>query len=243
MIRKYGLVVLLLFSITLSAQDKKEIEAIAARMPKKVERFPVNYGILLPRPEAGLWQEDYDRFEHYITPTLSRTQASLSWESNGEHNAMCVPSARPHAQLDTAMLISDPSVLNGTWRSVSFRKIRFQDSVSFTAQAVFRTDTTLAVNDEDDAFISFSDKHFRMLVKEKGHSSFKRKISAKYQLESGRYLMLYKLFKSAAGISQIGIDKDGRLIMHYAAVVENGNRNTHINYISVIEQMIFEKVQ
>ena len=246
MIPKYTLLVLIplfLSGFLSNAQDKKDIEALAAREPKKAEHFPVNYGILLPRPETSTWESDYARFEHFVTPTLKRTQLGLSSESKGAHTWICVPSVRPHAQLDTSMIINDPSVLEGTWRNVSFRKIRFQDSVSYSTHTVYRTDTTLVVNDEDDAFVQFGDQRFRMLVKEKGHSSFKQKISAKYQLESGRYLMLYKFFKSGSGISQVGIDKNGRLFIHYATVIEEGVRGAYINYFAVIDQMIFEKVR
>jgi hypothetical protein len=48
---------------------------------------------------------------------------------------------------------------------------------------------------------------------------------------------------AASGISQIGIDKDGYLIINYAAVIENKRMNDYITYIAVVNQFIFERVE
>ena len=82
-----------------------------------------------------------------------------------------------------------------------------------------------------------------MFVKEKVKTKFRKKESAKYSVENKRFIMLYKIAKSAAGVSQIGIDENGNLIMNYPKVIEYNNLNKYISYYAIIEQFIFEKVK
>lgn len=82
-----------------------------------------------------------------------------------------------------------------------------------------------------------------MFVKENGKSSFKKKMQAKYSIENNRFIMLYKLSKAAAGVSQIGIDEKGNLIMNYPKVIEYTKQGEYFSYYTIIEQFIFEKVK
>ena len=55
--------------------------------------------------------------------------------------------------------------------------------------------------------------------------------------------MLYKLSKGGAGVSQMGIDENGYLILNYPRVIENVKKDEYYSYYAVIEQYIFEKVR
>lgn len=234
---------LLLVTIMAAGQSKSDIEQLAAQTPQKTKTFNITHGISLPAPAIGEWDNDYNRFLQYVSPAISKTQAGFSYTHNGVTTWTCVPSAMPHAQLDTASMITNKDTLLGTWRSVTHRSIRFVDSASLRANRIYRSDTLLNDMSKDDVFAVFTGKQFKLFAKEEGKQKFKTAIAAQYQVESGRYLMLYKLFKAASGISQIGIDKDGYLIINYAAVIENKRMNDYITYIAVINQFIFERVE
>ena len=54
---------------------------------------------------------------------------------------------------------------------------------------------------------------------------------------------MYKLAKASAGVSQIGIDEKGYLILNYPKLIESVKKGEYFSYYAVIEQYIFEKVK
>lgn len=243
MILKYilGLVIILNFPINIYSQQK-EFEQLALNQ-KKALNIPIDYKIARPRLEFPLWDKDYDVFYSYLTPALKKTQAALSYTDNGVVISVIPNSIMPHAQLDTATVAASPD-LTGTWRMLVFRSIRFNDSVYIPTKTYYRlADTLLDDKSKDEAFAVFNGNNFKLYAREVGEKSFKKEISSKYSLESRRYLMLYKLFRSGAGVSQFGIDENGYLILNYPKVIENVKKGIYFSYYTMIDQYIFEKVK
>jgi hypothetical protein len=237
------IIVLLAVSINSFSQSKDELEQLAAT-PKTSKTFPLTYKISLPRLEFRLWDNDFDVFYSFLTPTLKKTQATISFSSNGVNTMINPNSILPHAQLDTNTIIKNTADLMGTWRMVTYRSIRFNDSVDIPAKKYYRMpDTLLDDKSSDEVFAMFSDDQFQLHVKEVGKKSFKKVGSSKYTIESKRYLMLYKLFKAGSGVSQMGMDENGYLILNYPKVIENVKKGEYISYYAIIEQYIFEKIR
>ena len=67
--------------------------------------------------------------------------------------------------------------------------------------------------------------------------------SGKYTIENNRFILMYKLSRTAGGVSQIGIDDKGYLIINYPRVIENVKQGQYFSYYAIIEQYIFEKVK
>lgn len=221
---------------------KKDIEALAAA-PKKTAAFPLEYMIALPILDTNQWDGDYNYYARLVTPAVRKTQMGLSYTVNGVHTWWCVPAANSHAQLDTATRIADKEKLKGTWRAVCNRKVVFIDSASFVTGRIYRSNNLKANLDQDDLFAVFDEKGLEMYVKEEGKSKFKKMLNSHYDIEAGRYMMLYKIIKSSSGIMQAGIDKDGHLILQSTMVTENKKAHQYITYIADAEQFIFEKVE
>ena len=236
----------LIFIITLSTDiysQEKEFEQIALTQKTPIN-FPLEYKISRPRLEYLLWDKDYDKYYSYLTPTLRKTQAALSYNYNGVVSSFTPNSIMPHAQLDTNTIITDDNNLTGTWRMLAFRSIRYNDSVYLPTKTYYRlTDTLLDDKSNDEAFAVFTDTQFKLFVREVGKTSFKKEISSKYKIESKRFLMVYKLFKSGAGVSQFGLDEKGYLILNYPRVIENVKKEVYFSYYTIIDQYIFEKVK
>ena len=234
---------ILLYTIGIAAQSKTDLEKLSLT-PKTTKSFPINYKILLPRLEYELWDEDFDKFYNYLNPALKKTQQTMSYTQDGVNTMVNPNSIIPHSQLDTSTLIKNPGDLNGVWRVITFRKIRFIDSVDIKTKQYYRNDTSLlADNSADDAFMVFNNGNFELYVKEAGKNKFKRKGASNFSIESNRYLMLYKFFKAGSGVSQIGIDEEGQLIINYPAVIEHVKKNEYISYYAIAEQYILEKVK
>jgi hypothetical protein len=234
------------FIITFSTgiySQEKEFEQLALTQKTSIS-FPLDYKVLRPRLEYPLWDKDYDKYYSHLTPTLRKTQAALSYNNNGVVTSFTPNSIMPHAQLDTNTIISNTTNLMGTWRMLAFRSIRFNDSVYIPTKTYYRlTDTLLDDKSNDEAFAVFTDNQFKLFVREVGKTSFKKEISSKYKIENKRFLMLYKIFKSGAGISQFGLDEKGYLILNYPKVIENVKKGEYFSYYAIIEQYIFEKVR
>jgi hypothetical protein len=241
-VKTFSYIIALLTIVTNAfSQNKGEFEQLAST-PKALKVFPLDYKILLPRLEFSLWDNDFDKFYSYLTPTLKKTQATMSFSSNGVNTMINPNSIIPHAQLDTNTIIKNKELLFGTWRMLKYRSIRFNDSVNIKDKKYYRiTDTLLNDKSDDEAFAVFTDNQFQLFVRELGKDKFKKIGSTKYSIENNRYLMLYKLFKAGSGVSQIGIDENGYLILNYPKVIENVKKDEYISYYAIIEQYIFEK--
>jgi hypothetical protein len=150
----------------------------------------------------------------------------------------------PHTQLDTATTVYDPKLFIGTWRMIKFRSMKFNDSVYLPSKTYYRLpDVLLEDKSNDEAFAVISDNNFKLFAKETGKKDFKKMMSAKYNIENSRFILMYKLAKSGGGVSQIGIDEKGYLILNYPKVIENVKKAEYFSYYAIIEQYIFQKVQ
>lgn len=236
-----GFAIILSFPANTYSQQK-EFEQLALT-PKTAIHIPVDYKISRPRLEFPLWDKDYDVFYSYLTPTLKKTQAALSYTDDGVVTSVIPNSIMPHAQLDTGTIITNPD-LAGTWRMLVFRSIRFNDSVYIPTKTYYRlADTLLDDKSKDEAFAVFSGNQFKLYAREVGEKNFKKEISSRYSIESKRYLMLYKLFRAGAGVSQFGVDEKGYLILNYPKVIEHVKKGAYFSYYTMIDQYVFEKVK
>ena len=227
-----------------SAAQEKELEDLI-RTPRKTDIvFPEDYKIVRPRLQYPNWDEDYDHYYQYLNPALRKTQIALTTTENGIKTSVVPNSIMPHAQLDLNTVLSDPAKLIGTWRMLSFRTIRYNDSVWIPTRTYFRIpDTLLADNSREEVIAIFTDDHFKLYAKEKETAPFKRMINAKYKIENKRYLMLYKLSRAAAGVSQFGIDENGYLLLHYPQVIEVIKEGAYFSYYTILQQYVFQKVE
>jgi hypothetical protein len=237
-----ALVVILALSSDCYSQEK-DFEQMSLT-PKTANNFPIDYKILRPRLQYPLWDKDYDIFYSYLTPTLKKTQAALSFNDKGVVTSVIPNSIMLHAQLDTSIIITNEVNLIGTWRMIVFRSIRFNDSVYLPTKTYYRlSDTLLDDKSKDEAFAVLTGNDFKLYAKEVGETKFKKEISTKYKVENKRYMMLYKFSKSGAGVSQFGIDEKGYLILNYPKVIENVKKGEYFSYYAIIDQYIFEKVK
>ena len=237
------LLVVILTSSADSYSQEKQFEQIALTK-KTTINFPIDYKISRPRLEYPLWDKDYDLFDYYLTPALRKTQAALSYTNKGVVTSIIPNAIMLHAQLDTNTIITNDTNLTGTWRMLILRSIRFNDSVFLPTKTYYRlSDTLLDDKSKDEVFAVFTDNNLKLYSREVGKPGFKREISTKYSIESRRYIMLYKLFKAGAGVSQFGLDENGYLILNYPKVIENVKKGEYFSYYAMIDQYIFEKVK
>ena len=231
-----------IFSADMHSQEK-EFEQLALT-PKTSIKFPLDHKILRPRLEYPSWDKDYDKYYSFSTPTLKKTQAAISYTDKGVVTSIIPNAIMLHAQLDTNTIFSNESDLAGTWRMLSFRSIRFNDSVFIPTKTYYRlADTLLHDKSNDEAFAVFTDDQFKLFVKEVGKPGFKKEVASKYKIENKRFLMLYKFIKAGAGVSQFGIDEKGYLILNYPKVIEHVKKGEYFSYYAIIDQYIFEKVK
>src|SRR5688572_2174437 len=164
---KYSLTSAVILSLsTVCYSQEKEFEQMSLTS-KTTSNFPIAYKILRPRLEYPLWDKDYDIFYSYLTPTLKKTQAALSYNYNGVVTSLIPNSIMPHAQLDTSITITNEANLIGTWRMIVFRSIRFNDSVYLPTKTYYRlTDTLLNDKSRDEAFAVLTDNDFKLYAKE-----------------------------------------------------------------------------
>lgn len=235
-------ILLLLAPLPVVAQSQAWMDSVAA-LPRSQKSFDIDYKINLPRPDPRYWDQDFGLYYKYLSPALNKTQMTMSHTDQGVEVMLNPNSILPHAQLDTLTAISEPGKLQGIWRMQISRNLRFTDSMSYAERKIYRADTVLANSIGDAAFAVFEDNNFKLWAREKGKSKFKKEIASRFLLEQNRFLMLYKYFKSGSGVSQIGIDEQGNLILNYPSVIENKKPGVYVAYIAVIQQFIFEKVQ
>ena len=244
--KNYKHIVVMNFIITISCaiySQEKEFEQLVLSQ-KTAINFPLDHKILRPRLEYPSWDKDYDKYYSFLTPALKKTQAAITFTDKGVVTSIIPNAIMLHAQLDTNTIIKNEMSLTGTWRMLAFRSIRFNDSVYIPTKTYYRlADTLLHDKSNDEAFAVFTDDQFKLFVKEGGKTNFKKEFASKYKIENKRFLMMYKVFKSGAGVSQFGLDEKGYLILNYPKVIENVKKGEYFSYYAIIEQYIFEKVK
>jgi hypothetical protein len=215
-----------------------------SNIPKDTSTFDLAYKISRPRLQAPYWDNDFDVYYKTHTTAIKKTQAALTYKNSDVITVVTANSIIPHAQLDTSTRLTNPEIIKGRWRMIKFRSIMFNDSVSLATKTYYRLpDVLLEDKSKDEAFAEISDGRFILYVKESGKNDFKRMMSAKYKIENNRFVLMYKTAKSAGGVSQIGVDDRGYLILNYPKVIENIKQGEYFSYYAIIEQYIFEKVK
>jgi hypothetical protein len=238
------LLVLTFVTFNLLAQDIN-FEKIS-KTPKDTSLvIPLDYKISRPRLEFPGWNVDFEAYYKFVTPTIRKTQLSLGFNEKGVKVSLTSNSAIPHAQLDTTTGISDYKKIIGTWRMIKYRSINFNDSVYIPTTTYYRLPDVLIEDKskDDEAFAVIDENNFKIYVKELGKVKFKKMVSAKYKMENSRFILIYKGLKASGGVSQIGIDEKGYLILNYPKVIERVKDGKYISYYAIIEQYIFEKVK
>lgn len=208
-----------------------------------LQELPLTYCTALPRADVAHWDEDYARYTHFLTPEIRRTQMGIGTVKDGVHYWYCRPAATAHAQLDTLTRITDPQLLQGHWRSVLMRTIVHTDSASLAVKQIHRNVQLLSKPEADNGQneLLVADGHVTQLMAPAG-APLKKEGRRKYELVSGRYLLLYGLSKAAGGVCQVGLDAQGRLILHTYGVTERKIPGQYITYRTVLSQIIYERL-
>ena len=232
----------LLIAIILSACSvPKVVMTRIENQPKEIIDFPIDYCISLPTPDFEKWDRDYNLYSKFLTREIMKTQMGMSFNIDGVQTWTCFPSAKTHTQLDTATVIQDSKAVIGDWRIICNRKISFCDSAVYATKKIFRSEEVVYNEKDADVFLVFSDSKLKMYGTESGENKYKHGGSKNYSIINGRYLMTYGMSKASGAMSQIGIDKEGRLIMNYYWVQERKIKNQYITYQSIVTQTIFER--
>ena len=69
------------------------------------------------------------------------------------------------------------------------------------------------------------------------------KLTRNYALISQRYLLLYGMSRAAGAIAQVGLDAEGRLILHPCAVTERKIPGRYLTYQTAMRQSIYTHPQ
>jgi hypothetical protein len=205
-------------------------------------RLPLTYCVALPRPDFAHWDADYGQYGRFLTPDIRRTQLGLGFAKGGISYWYCQPAASPHAQLDTLTRVADPQQLQGRWRSLLVRTVVFRDSAVLGEKRIYRT-VRLRPSPPQTTELTLADGRLTLLAAPGGGAPFTRLGRKKYALVSGRYLLVYGLLKSGGAVSQVGLDAQGRLVLHNCAVAERKVPGQYQTYETVLNQAVFEPLR
>jgi len=208
--------------------------------PKENIDFPIDYCISLPTPTHEKWDKDYNLYNKYLTKEIMNTQVGMSYTVNGVKTWWCFPAAQTHTQLDTSTIINDPKKLIGEWRIVCSRKVEYTDSAIYVDKKIYRDIKLLKEEKDVDALLCITDSKMDIYGTEPGKTKYKS-LSKNYKLINGRFVMFFGISKASGGMAQIGIDKEGHLIINYYGVQERKIENQYITYESIVTQSIYKK--
>lgn len=239
---KFGINTSLLIVIILSACSvPKDVMTRIENKAKEIIDFPIDYCISLPTLDFEKWDSDYNLYNKFLTIEIMKTQMGMSFNIDGVQTWTCFPAVKTHTQLDTVTVINDPKDVIGDWRIICNRKISFSDSVVYATKKIFRSEKVVYNEKDADVFLVFSESKLKMYGTESGENKYKHGGSKNYSIINGRYLMTYGMSKASGAVSQIGVDKEGHLIMNYYWVQERKIKNQYITYQSIVTQTIFER--
>lgn len=217
--------------------------SVSTAMPADSGQFPLRYCTALPRTDFAHWDADYAQYERFLTPEIRRTQLGLGFAKAGVRYWYCKPAATAHAQLDTLTRVADPQLLRGHWRSVLMRTVVYTDSAVLPEKRVYRR-VQLQPHPKADAGqneLLIADGQVTQLAAPAG-APLKKQGRRKYTLVSGRYLLVYGLAKAGGSVCQVGLDGQGRLIVHTCGVAERKIPGQYQTYLTVLNQVIYERL-
>ena len=238
----YKLFLPILIFVISSCSLPKETFNKLVKFQYDITELPLDYGLSLPALDTGLWNNNYDAYDRFLTDEIMRTQSGISGFINGVYYYNCVPSATPYVQLDSLTRIDDYSKTLGDWKIVYNRTITFEDSVSYIDYSIDRTIRKKKTDEEADMILSLTDKRFKLYGRTNPNKKFTLKHSKKYRIVNGRYIMLYNLSKAGAAINFIGIDNEGRLILEAFIQQERSVRGKYQVFHATMAQFIFKKM-
>jgi len=220
----------------------KEVLDKLGKDKKELVDFPTDYYLLQPRLQPDKWNKDYNSYNKFLTKDIMRTQMWMGFERSGVEIAFCPNSARTHVQLDTSAIVLDKNKLIGDWRVISNRRTMFIDSAVYSDNKIYRSQKIIYDEKEADVFLVLTDSKISMYGTEKDSKKYKKLPSKNYMLQNGRFLLGYGLAKAGGGVSFIGLDKEGRLILNWQIVEERKIKGIYITYEAIVTQLIFRKV-
>jgi len=233
---------LLLTTIINSCTINKELLTEIQKKELKHIDFPIYYYQHLPDSNITNWNNDYDAYNKFVTKKVAKTQLGISYRKDSILYWQIYPSARPHVQLDSATMILDKNKLYGNWRAVSIRTILFSDSINIKSDTLIRTYKVLNTDTVSDIVTTFTE-YGKMKVYYKKGNNYYLKLNRNFEIENGRYLMLYKINPLASAISIIGITKDNYLIIGTYLVAERSKRAKYYVYETTMQQTIFKRIE
>ncbi|MBG8552117.1 hypothetical protein [Hymenobacter guriensis] len=189
----------------------------------------------MPTPTPERWEQDYGRYERFLRPEIKKTQQGLSFVKDGVHTWWVANSARPHAQLDTTTRIADATRLPGNWRSLANRVVVHIDSFSVAEQKFYRKAT---VHDlPGTVTLNITNQKFSLQADEPKA----KRLTRNYALVGQRYLLLFGALRAAGSVAQVGLDTEGRLVLHTCSVTERKVPGRYLTYQTVLHQSIFTR--
>lgn len=210
--------------------------------PADTGQFPLRYCTVLPRPDIAHWDADYAAYARLATPEIRRTQMGLRFVNRDGVQLWTIrPAATAPPQLDTLTRLTDPARAQGHWRSVLGRVVLYCDSVVVSEKRIYRSVQPLGQTPAP-AELTLADGRLRVTSSDKPGEPPRQQLNKKYAIVNGRYLLVYGLARSSAGISQIGLDPQGRLLLYSYAVTERKLPGHYLTYQTVVSQTIFERV-
>ncbi|MBC8082003.1 MAG: hypothetical protein H7Z21_02225 [Hymenobacter sp.] len=196
-------------------------------------RFPATYATSLPAlTPLDQWERDYSRYERFLTPDIRRTQQGLSFAKNGVQMWWVANSASPHTQLDTATRITVPDQLLGNWRTVANRVVVHTDSFSVADQKMYRSAIVHEISGT--VTLAITNQKFSLQTNELRA----KRLTRNFALIQQRYLLLYGASKAAGSVAQVGIDQEGRLLLHSCGVMERKIPGRYLTYQATVRQSI-----
>ena len=227
-------------SLPASPNSRPSAPLAVAATTVDTSAFPLNYATALPRPVFGDWEDDYAKYARFLTPEITRTQLGFSFTSGGITTWRCVPSASPHAQLDTLTRVPDPKQLEGNWESIICRTVVHRDSGVIKEKKFYRSAELIPKNEA--LTLTLAGGRITILGRHGASTTLEKVVRKKYTVVNGRYLMTYGLSKAGGAISQIGLSKSGHLILHSCAVTERQIKGQYLTYETVLMQNIFKRL-
>lgn len=209
--------------------------------PRKHIELPVDYANSFPTLTFEQWDKDYSKYNKFLTKDVLKTQMGMSFVNNGVKTWMVSNSARPHIQLDTLTRITDKNKVLGKWRAVINRKIRFTDSASFDSKTITRNSEVFYNEKDADVFLNITPEKILLGGTETGSNKYKKVAEKNYEIQNGRYLLMFGSSKAAAHVSLIGLDGEN-LIYNQYSVIEDKFEGKYIVYKTILTQLVLQKI-
>lgn len=193
--------------------------------------------LIYPRLDSSYWEKDYDLINQNRSNIAEKCQTCVFQQTDSTRGRFCFNTSMGQVQMDTTLHNFSADKLIGEWNVINYGLFITTDSILPDFKLIFRSQTILNEQNQDNGKITFTDKRAKSELKNIKDIPNKNK---KYKIVNGKFLCM-KFINGYCGATFIGLTKEGYLILDDHTYRTLAKKDKYLVIKTSIRRLILKK--